>query len=119
MHTQPIHCCSVVLSNMVVSDVPSSTHIRNIYNIITEKLISYLPKIKQSQKEMALLLTDILCLLSNLKSDTSLTFPEVFASCLLYFQPESVWSDVYNEVVGRLCHYVLPHCLGGCCVLLN
>ena len=101
------------MSEIDLTNVSTSTHIRNIYNIITEKLISYLPKIKQSQKAMAFLLTDILSLLVALKIENScLTFPAVFASCLLYFEPESEWGDAYNEVVARLCHFVLPNCLG-------
>ncbi len=101
------------MSEMDLTNVSTTTHIRNIYNIITEKLITYLPKIKQSQKAMAFLLTDILSLLVALKIDNScLTFPAVFASCLLYFEPESEWGDAYNEVVARLCHFVLPNCLG-------
>lgn len=76
--------------------------------MVTEKLISFVPKVKQSQKAMALLLTDSLCLLSALNMDSCLTFPEVFASCLLYFQPEAEWGDLYHKVVAMLCRYILP-----------
>lgn len=87
------------------------TQVHNIYNVITEKLISYMPKIKQNQREMGLLIVDILCLLNSLYVDVCLTFPEVFASCLLYFQQGPDWTDAYVQIVSRLCHYVLPNCL--------
>ena len=101
------------MSEAEADSYAANAHIRSIYNIVTEKLISYLPKIKQSQKAMAFLLVDILSLLSALKiDDACLTFPAVFASCLLYFKPETEWDDAYSEVVSRLCHFVLPNCLG-------
>lgn len=103
-----------------MSDNPSDSwhvHIRNVYNVITEKLISYMPKIKQSQREMGLLIIDVLCFMNSAYQDICLTFPGVFATCLLYFHQTQDWKDAHEDIVSKLCHYILPNSL--CKKILN
>lgn len=85
---------------------------RNLYYFITEKLISYMSKIHNSKREMGELLIDVLCYISAVDYDNMATFPEVFASCLLYFLPSPDWERAADDVMNRLCRYVLPKCLG-------
>ena len=97
------------------------TELRNLYYFITEKLISYMSRIHNSKREMGELLIDVLCYISAIDYDNMATFPEVFASCLLYFLPSSDWERAADEVLNRLCRYVLPKCLGTCtciCILI-
>ena len=69
-------------------------------------------KIHNSKREMGELLIDVLCYISAVDYDNMATFPEVFASCLLYFLPSPDWERAADEVMNRLCRYVLPKCLG-------
>ena len=87
-------------------------HLNSTYNLITEKLLFYFQHIRQSRMEMGTLLLDVLCLIVTLDSESHSIFPQVFASCLLFFKPLSNWKDANKEVMNRLCYFVLPKCLG-------
>ena len=63
---------------------------------------------------MGVLLLDVLCCVMALEQDFLATFPMPFASCLLYCQPSPQWEGACDEIMNRLCHYVLPMCLGKC-----
>ena len=64
--------------------------------------------------EMGVLLLDVLCCVMALEQDFLATFPMTFASCLLYCQPSPQWEEASDEIMSRLCYYVLPMCLGVC-----
>ena len=87
-------------------------HLNATYNFITEKILFYFKNIRQAKKDMGIMLLDVLCLIVTLDSECHTIFPQVFASCLLFFKPSSDWKDADVEVMNRLCYYVLPRCLG-------
>ena len=61
--------------------------------------------------EIGTLLLDVLCYVMALERDSLAMFPSTFSSCLLYLpSPENEGAS--EEVMTRLCHYVLPMCLG-------
>ena len=82
-----------------------------MYSLIVEKMLFYFKNIKQTRKEMGILILDILCLIVTLDSESRAMFPQVFASCLLFFKPAPDWKDASKDVMTRLCYYVLPKCL--------
>lgn len=86
--------------------------LHNMYNLIVEKLLFYFQNLRQARKRMGILLLDVLCLIVTLDSDLHSIFPQVFASCLLFFKPTSDWREASKEVMNRLCYYILPMCLG-------
>ena len=61
---------------------------------------------------MGVLLLDVLCYVNALDDESRATFPEAFASCLLYFLPSPDWKGACDEIMSRLCRYVLPTSLG-------
>lgn len=89
------------------------TYLHTTYNYIVEKLLFYFQNIRQARREMGILLLDVLCLIVTLDSESHAIFPQVFASCLLFFKPAPTWKDSTVEVMNRLCYYILPKCLGG------
>ena len=114
-----LHCTHSVLLSIILggdNGPPLSPNflneLRNLYYFITEKLISYMSRIHSFKREMGELLIDVLCYISAVDYDNMATFPEVFASCLLYFLPSPNWERAADEVLNRLCRYVLPKCLG-------
>lgn len=60
---------------------------------------------------MGVLLLDILCYLMALEEGSLFSFLSTFSSVLLYL-PCPEWPLACQEVVSRLCHFVLPTCLG-------
>ena len=120
-----LHCTHSVLLSIILggdNGPPLSPNflneLRNLYYFITEKLISYMSRIHSFKREMGELLIDVLCYISAVDYDNMATFPEVFASCLLYFLPSPNWERAADEVLNRLCRYVLPKCLGDIIALL-
>jgi len=122
---QPLRDIQRILERAVMADSSSGRDTRDapaiseadkhfIYLLVTEKLpqlIAYMPKIKSSKQEMGVLLLDVLCCVMALEQDFLATFPMTFASCLLYCQPSPQWEGACDEIMNRLCHYVLPMCL--------
>ena len=114
-HTLLIHCtCSIILGHDTGPSLssPFIAELRNLYYFVTENLIRYMAKIHNSKREMGELLLDVLCYINAVDYDNMSTFPEVFASCLLYFLPSPDWERAADDVMNRLCRYVLPRCLG-------
>ena len=94
-------------------------YLRSTYSLIVEKILFYFQNIKQSRREMGVLLMDVLCLIVTLDRDSRAVFPQVFGSCLLFFKPTPDWKDAGKEIMNRLCYYILPKCLGELIVDFN
>ena len=60
--------------------------------------------------EMGVVLLDTLCCMLSTEEGSLFTFLVTFSSSLLHL-PCPEWPDACQEIVSRLCHYVLPSCL--------
>ena len=60
---------------------------------------------------MGQILLDILCYLMAVEDTSIVTFLSTFSSCLLYL-PSREWPSASQEIVSRLCHYILPTFFG-------
>ena len=61
--------------------------------------------------EMGVVLLDILCYLIAIEQGSLFSFLSSFSSSLLHL-PCPEWPQACQEIVSRLCHFVLPTCLG-------
>jgi hypothetical protein len=74
------------------------------------RLLSYMPHIKTNKPEMCVLLLDILCYLLAVEKGSPYPFLLTFSSSLLHLScPE--WPQASQEILSRLCHFILPTCL--------
>lgn len=131
---------SAVLQKNSGSETADTKRAQNaLYSLAVEylpKLLSYMSFIKTSKPggcglwrsyriytvfgafhtDMGVLLLDILCYLMALEQGSLFSFLSTFSSVLLYL-PCPEWPQACQEVVTRLCHFVLPTCLGETTVL--
>lgn len=56
---------------------------------------------------MGKLILDILCYLMALDPACPLSFPTIFASCLIYIN-NSRWPSAVEVIISQLCYYALP-----------
>jgi hypothetical protein len=74
------------------------------------RLLSYMPHIKTNKQEMGTVVLDILCYLIAAEQGSLFSFLTSFSSSLLHL-PCPEWPQACQEIVSRLCHFVLPTCL--------
>uniref|UniRef100_A0A1X7UW71 Uncharacterized protein n=1 Tax=Amphimedon queenslandica TaxID=400682 RepID=A0A1X7UW71_AMPQE len=81
--------------------------LRHLTTETVPAVIMHLSNISMNIEEMSKVLLDVICYLMSLDPSCPLSYPVMFASCLLYVD-SSGWTSGTDLIINHLCYYALP-----------